>query len=150
MEIILYKNLSENNKMTKNLTQLSILLGTLKESCSVTNPVILVESPSFITANYAYIHDFGRYYFIKEVVCESTTLWRISMHCDVLSSFKNEINECEATINRQEYAYNLYLPDSLYPITEKTFFTTQTIGRSFEENNRNVLLLSNCGGGTPE
>lgn len=48
-----------------------------------------LENPS--SYNYAYIPEFGRYYFISDMVHVSKGLWRISMQVDVLESFKNYI-----------------------------------------------------------
>lgn len=43
MKITLYKNLSENNAINKNLSYIGDLIGTLRQATSVLNPVILIE-----------------------------------------------------------------------------------------------------------
>lgn len=145
MEITFYKNNSEPNRIDKDLTTLFTLSGTLKDETSIVDPVVLIESTKPINANYAYIPEFARVYFIKDIVCVANNLWRVSMHCDVLSSFKNEIRSCNVIVSRQQYEYNMYLPDNKYPIAQNTFTITTKIGPSFDTNNRNVLLLSSCG-----
>ena len=38
----------------------------LKEGCSVENPILVLTGNNF-TYNYAYISDFGRYYFVTDI-----------------------------------------------------------------------------------
>ena len=45
MILKLYKNLSEKNHLDKNITQLgSDITGTLRDDCSIINPVIAIEA----------------------------------------------------------------------------------------------------------
>ena len=61
----------------------------------VVNPVILVTSAAPINCNYAYVPDFGRYYYVTVSVIRAG-LYALSMHCDVLTShivdIKHNIN----------------------------------------------------------
>lgn len=99
MQIILYKNISESNKIGKTLVDGTAILGDLKDETSVTNPVILIESDNPTQFNYAHIPIFGRYYFITDIVCVRSNLWRITLRVDVLESFKSEILQAPAIIH---------------------------------------------------
>lgn len=77
--------------MGKSLSNMNIFSGSLKDETRVTNPVILMELENPIGFNYAYIPEFGRYYFIDDIISVRTGLWKISMKVDVLESFKNYI-----------------------------------------------------------
>lgn len=105
------RNNSEVTKVGKSLQGLFDLTGTLKNECSIVNPVILVEKNEPITANYARIEAFGRYYFITDVVSIRNNLWEVHMKCDVLESFKEEIKGNTCILKRQSRLFNLYLPD---------------------------------------
>ena len=130
MTINLYKIISEKNSVTKEteagkLTASYTLTGTLKNNTSIINPTIRVEVNSgIVTCNYAYIPEFSRYYFIRDIVNVSNNLWEISMHCDVISSFWNEIKTNSAILNRVESASfsSPLLTDNRLPLSS----TTQT------------------------
>ena len=116
MNLTLYQNNSENNKVTKSITQLYSLTGTLREDCSIINPVIAVENISaanLVKTNYAYISEFGRYYYINNIVCKGQ-LFELHMHVDVLQSFGTSILNCSAVVSRQQSKYNLYLQDGVF------------------------------------
>lgn len=147
MDITFYTNNSEPNKIDKNLTTLYTLSGTLKEECSITDPVVLIESATVVTANYAYIPDFGRVYFVKDIVNVSRTHWRVSMHCDVLSSFKDEIKACDCVMERNEFDYNLYLADRKMLVETDKFTITNRIGSTdFSGHNNIILMMANSDG----
>lgn len=117
MEFILYTNNSSNEVVTKDITALVTLNGTLREGCSLIDPVIRISNTSFNNAhaaacNYAKIADFGRYYFVNDIVSDGN-FWDIHMHVDVLSSFQTQLKALDGIITRQENKYNLYLQDGL-------------------------------------
>lgn len=91
MDITLCVNHSEKNKLGKTLTNLTVFSGSLKSETSAINPVILMEIENPTGFNYAHIPEFGRYYFIDNIVAVRTGLWQISMKVDVLNSFKTNI-----------------------------------------------------------
>lgn len=128
MEIVLYKNASEPNKIGKVLSDALTLTGTLREESSVMNPSFRVASNSNLTEyNYAHILLFGRYYFIRKITIERTGVWNIDLDCDVLESFKPEILEKVALIGRQENIYNLNINDPDW----KVYANKQVLTRYF-------------------
>ena len=116
MTITLYKTTSEVNKVDKQLEQLAVLTGTLRESSSIIDPVFNISGiDSYIAdCNYAYIEEFGRYYFIQNIESINNGLWRLSLHVDVLMSYRNEIRNNYAIIERNERSYDLKLNDGLF------------------------------------
>ena len=87
----------------------------------ILNPVIyLAAAQPPITYNYAYIPDFGRYYFVKswELVND---LWHAYMTCDVLASWKAPIGNSTLYITRAADTgiTNGRISDAAYP-TEAT------------------------------
>lgn len=114
MTIKFYKNLSEKNHLDKDITQMGTdVTGTLREECSIVDPVIKIESfTSFdlTQCNYAYITEFGRYYFINNIVLKGN-LYELHMHVDVLSTYKDVIRSNSGVVSRQQKKYNLYLQD---------------------------------------
>ena len=53
--------------------------------------------------NYAYIPSFGRVYYIDKITAESGAMVRYDLTCDASESFWNELKECYALIEANEY-----------------------------------------------
>jgi hypothetical protein len=111
MEIQLCVNNSEVNKINKVLTDSISLQGTLRNETSVVSPEILIEIENPSGFNYAYIPEFGRYYFITDMVSVRNNLWRVLMNVDVLESFKSQILSQNCIIEKSTLGFDLYLPD---------------------------------------
>lgn len=108
MTITFYNNTSENSRIDKTnyLEEVLSIEGTLRDSCSVTTPIIQVQHVDFFNANYAYIPEFNRYYFITDIVSVRTYLWEIHMSVDVLMSFKDQITSLKGYVGRWEGSTN--------------------------------------------
>ena len=113
MDIKLYKNVSSNNKIGKTLNSEATITGSLRDSSSLVKPEIIIEAISLSDYNYAYIPDFGRYYFIREIESFRTGLWIVRMEVDVLETYKTQILALECIIEATEdYKANNYLSES--------------------------------------
>lgn len=100
MTITFYNNISEKNVIRKTINNPLSMSGTLRESTSVTNPVITIEAPVTIVGyNYCYIPDFSRYYYIVDVKSMRNNLWAVTLRVDVLMSFQNDILNTPAIID---------------------------------------------------
>lgn len=111
--IVFYLNDSEPNRLNKSLTEITTVTGSLKENASIINPDIMVYAtiPTIAGANYVYIADFGRYYYITDIISITNTLTRVTLKVDVLMSFKDEILLNRGIIQKSENNWNLYLND---------------------------------------
>lgn len=126
--ISLYNMKSPANKVTKDISLvIQNVQGTLRAGTSVIDPVVIIETDQNTLwrkgLNYAYIQEFGRYYYVTNIISvpgqrqgESTmaSLWELHMHVDVLMSFKDEILAQKGVIARQEAKYNLMLDDGIF------------------------------------
>ncbi len=89
----------------------------LKEDTSIVNPtVILDNSFTLFSANYAYIPDTGRYYFVSDIVAVGK-LWSVSMKCDVLATYKSAIGDHSTYLLRCSSEYDGSIIDTYYPTT---------------------------------
>ena len=120
MNITLYVNSSEQNKINKTLAPVATLTGAIKEPSSITKPVILVEYSDPITFNYCYIDAFNRYYFVRDVVAVRNDLMRLFLDVDVLESFKTQILAQQVIIDKSKTDFNKYLPDENWRVNVKT------------------------------
>lgn len=138
--ISLYKMQSPANKVDKDISFLiQTVNGTLRAGCSVIDPVIVIETDDNALwkkgLNYAYIEEFGRYYYVTNIIAvpgtisrssSSVYLWELHMHVDVLMSFKDEILAQTAIVARQESKYNLYLDDGSFMTYQNPKIQTKT------------------------
>lgn len=148
-DIILCENTSEDNRVTKSLTEIATLSGTLKDGASVINPVILISgSMAQITqCNYFRIPAFGRSYFLRDVVSRAANLLEISGHVDVLTSFQSQIKSNSAVISSQQNDWNLYLNDGTIKTYQKTLTGTLAFPNPLSDTFNYVLLLAGASGG---
>lgn len=70
--------------------------------------------------NYAFIPLFHRYYFVRDIVAltsakVSIRLYRVSLACDVLMSFKDELKLLTGMIERNEFLYDPAIKDIAHP-----------------------------------
>ena len=89
----------------------------LKEECSILTPNIkldlgLTSAPSF---NYAYISDWGRYYFIKNWTFYNR-LWEADLEVDVLGTYRDEIGNANLYVLRSASRFNGRIIDTAYPL----------------------------------
>lgn len=118
-DLILYTNSSPTNYVNKDLSYKTYTIqGTLRDGCSLIDPVILIQAnaPGFHSNefNYFYVPEFGRYYYITNIISANQTLWEIHSHVDVLMSYAEQIKAQVAIVARQESQYNLYLDDGVF------------------------------------
>lgn len=120
MNITLYVNSSEKNKIGKNITAVDTLQGSIKGESSIINPVILIEYNDPTAFNYVYIDTFGRYYFVKDVTVVRNNLLRLQLTVDVLESFKTQILAQSVIIDKNTTQFDYYLPDDNWKVNVKT------------------------------
>lgn len=145
MQIKLYKNLSEANTIGKSLTQESVRTGTLKDGCSVLSPSVVLTGENLSGFNYAYIPEFSRYYFIKEITSVKSGLWEISMRVDVLETYKDSIKANTAILKRQEKIWDMYINDEKF----KAESTNKTATIMFPQNHFNTVNFILTVAGSP-
>ena len=145
MQIKLYKNLSAVNTIGKTLTEESVRTGTLKDGGSVLSPSVVLTGENLSGFNYAYIPQFSRYYFIKEITSVKSGLWEISMRVDVLETYKDSIKANTAILKRQEKIWDMYINDEKF----KAESTNKTATIMFPQNHFNTVNFILTVAGSP-
>ena len=134
MKIQLYRNMSDTRKLDKNLAKLAEVTCHLKDNTSVFEPTFIVAEKNidkyFSSFNYVKATDFGRYYYVTDIVAKTGHEVEIHCHSDVLSSFKNYIRNSKAIINRQEYKSTPYIPDEKLPVLLQRTLSTYNFSAS--------------------
>lgn len=145
MKILLYKNTSESIRVDKTLTNEYEFTGTLKEGTSVINPIVNLNAFNLSTYNYAYIPSIDRYYYITDIKSVKYGLWEVSMHVDVLMSFKSAMRSSLAIIKSTEEPYkNVYMNHNSWATEVKD--KTDIISFSGGLNTNGEYILITAGG----
>lgn len=145
MDIVLGKIADEKNKLNKTVYDAVIYSGTLKQETSVIRPSVIIEASNLSVYNYMYISEFGRYYFITDIVSIKNGLWRISGVVDVLMSFKSAIESCPIILSNTEITANEpYMMGEIWKTLVKS--KTDIINFSSGLNSTGEYILITSGG----
>lgn len=140
MNITLYSNSSDNNVVTKNISQVASLTGSLRNESGIMSPSILIQG-TYPSANYCYISDWGRYYFIEEIISVRNNISEIRCRIDTLMTYAQQIRGLTAIIKKQENDYNLYINDGSFMTYANDKVFTKGFPGSFSDDSY-VLLVS--------
>lgn len=124
------KNKSEYNTINKDTELIVEKTITLKNDCDFVNPYLLLKLDDVLfLSNYVYIPDFKRYYFITGIEILTKHLVGISLHVDVLESFKADVLAGTVHITESSNADNYYPKelDSLTSITSHKFISNKEL-----------------------
>lgn len=139
MNIDFYTVSDPVNKMDKALGTATTKTGTLKSETDVINPVIQVAfNPT--SFNYAYISDFGRYYYMRDIRNISNDLWEVNLHVDVLKTYSAGIKASPAIIAKNEFRYNLYLNDPNYKCRQDSLVLINELSGAFPISNATFVV----------
>lgn len=124
-------NKSEYNTINKDTELIVEKTITLKNDCDFINPYLLLKLDDVLfLSNYVYIPDFKRYYFITGIEILTKTLVGISLHVDVLESFKDNILAGTVHITESSNTDNYYPKelDSLTSMESHKFISNKELG----------------------
>lgn len=143
MEVILYKNSSENNVIGKSLAQIKSVECNLKNDVSVTNPTLILSyTDSILDSNYCFIPKFNRYYFIDEIIPIIGDRSIIKCRVDVLESFKDNIKSLTAIIDKQETIADKFIDDGSWIVENKDFLQSYNFSNGFNDNGEFILITA--------
>lgn len=122
--------------------------GSLLYNQSISKPKLII-SGDVREYNYCYIAEFGRFYFINDIELNENNIQTISLSVDVLQSFKTQIENNNALIERQRTKTNKYFNDSMvWTQNNKNIVPLHFLGGSYEpsiftrDNNCYVITLA--------
>ena len=121
MTVTLYNNSSAYNVLNKDLGEaIASVSATVKGSCNIDSPTLLLNYNSAASFNYFHVSEWGRYYKVTNRVLVPGEHMMISGTCDPIESFKAGISNLELLIVRAEdpELRNRYLADQSIPIPQ--------------------------------
>lgn len=102
-----YNTNDSTNTINKTLNFIANIDVKFKEEVNIYSPSIMLKYDDLIDFNYIFIEKFSRYYFIENVEVLHNKIYNISLKCDVLMSFKDDILNSWGNITSQTN-YNDY------------------------------------------
>lgn len=143
MEIILYNNLSEENRINKNLDEVESLTGSLRDkNTSIENPVVRISRSSPTGFNYVKIPAFDRFYFVQDVTIEVNGILLLNLAVDRLQSFKDSILQQEIIVEQSTNSNDVYLPDNSWLTNVKTKTDILNFSNGFLDNGEFILITA--------
>lgn len=153
MEIKLYKCADDRRVLSKTLS------GAVTKTCVIKDDNISILSPrvqiaqfnTFKSYNYAYIPDYGRYYYIDDIAVDLGGLLTLSLSVDVLQTYAADIRATKALIYRQSQHTNPLIADSLIQsqvneVTVTRAFSGGELSNQLPANANNFVLTTYKGG----
>lgn len=117
----------ERIKLDKTFNVRTTIQGEIFTPINYFSPILIVDSDSVNTDDtYFYIPYLNRYYFRGDTREEGNIKY-ISLTCDVLMSFKDQIKNCPIIAERSSNIYNAYITDN------------QRLFKNYSENEVKVL-----------
>lgn len=138
MQIKLYNTTDDNIKVNKTLSDEVVYNIKLKAETSIIEPTIILQTENYITSNYAYIEHFNRYYYIENVVVYPNNVYNISLRCDVLMSYKDDILNSYAYIEQQTNVNEYYNSDYQSEVRKEVDIYKSNV--VLEEGKENILV----------
>ena len=121
MKITLYRNMSDNRVVTKDIKKIATVDCQIKESTDRETPTFIINETTidknWSSVNYLLSTDLGRYYYVDSPVMGTGGVAYLPCKVDVLMSFKNYIRNSNAIISRQENLSTPYVIDEMLPST---------------------------------
>lgn len=108
MDLKLYFTRDSNNTIGKTLEDETVFQINFKDTADVIKPEIRLFYKGEITHNYAYIPEFGKYYFINNTEIYPNNINILKLETDVLETYKDDILESKGIITRSRYSDDYY------------------------------------------
>lgn len=132
MNVTIYNTPTGAEHVVKDISSaVGTYTGDSRGEISVDRPMIEIED-TILTGNYAYIAEFGRYYWISERNVLRTGLTELVLHSDALFTFwqTGQLQTLPIYVTRSEQqpteanancGFNTYIPDRYVQKTARTF-----------------------------
>lgn len=140
---ILYKNSAENRMLKKEAYLSTIQEGTLtiKEDCSLTEPVIYINTSDDLTdVNYMKLGKY--YYFVRCERMPGGSMYRLIGKRDVLMSFRDNLLTLKVIVDKNEYDLNAYIDDGSYLVEEREKVEVLPYSLGFNDSGSYILITA--------
>lgn len=149
MNLTYYNNKSDKRYVDKNIEQIALsehanpVSVKLLESTSIAHPTFkMKDADLYMTANYCYVDDLHRYYFIDNITLSNGYAY-LECTCDVLMTYKDQLRSQNVIVARQEEHWDLFQNDPKWKVSQRTAIRTVAFSggdAGFNYNNQQFIL----------
>lgn len=119
MTAYFYNLTFDKNRVVKTVGTVTGSTVSLKSPCDLHDPVLeLTHAAGNMSINYAYIPDFGRYYFVDPPEIDGK-IDVLRLHVDVLMSFANDIKASNVIATRSNFINKQFDDNMVKPESDK-------------------------------
>lgn len=101
MDIIFYKYSGYTNQLNKTLENGLTITGNFNINFDTRDTIIRIQGYNDFEYNYCYIPSVNRYYFITNIDIRRNTITYLSLHIDVLQTYKQEILSSKIRLEKE-------------------------------------------------
>lgn len=147
MHIIFYNTSSDHNTINKSLSVVAEVDANPVDPVDIISPNFKLGSislESMKNANYAYIAEYHRYYYVSAPVTTNNKMFFVNMTVDPLMSFKNAIKNLKCIVDKiqAEGSYNLDYDDGSYINEAGRFLEIKVLPEGFNDTPTNILIVA--------
>lgn len=148
MNIQFYENFDSAEHVNKSIQAVGNSLDcAVYGECSIETPTLLLAyNPILVTCNYAYISEWGRYYYKTDLVTMSGNRCLLTLSVDPLMSFKDGIYGINCNVLRCEDYKISMIPDSNVMVYGSQIEIV-SFNEAFVWSNSHSFVLTVLGGG---
>lgn len=148
MKLQMLTTSADKRALSKSVSEIDTISCKLKQGTSIIDPIVIIgkiSAKNIRRFNYAYIADFGRFYFVNDIVEAPANQLEVSMHVDVLRTYASDIRGISTLILRQENVFSPYFVDEEALVRTNRFRTKKNIGSVGDNSNVYYLTVNNGG-----
>ena len=96
--IDLYQYTGRENTVNKTLTTPTTIVGFMRESVNILQPVVRLQHTGTFNHNYCFVRELNRYYFITSYNVIDNNQIELRLRIDVLKTYEDVIMEATGTV----------------------------------------------------
>ena len=144
MEVQFYYTNSDSRVINKNLITGEVFSGQARDEVDIMAPVIRFDTDEVLQYNYAFIPQFGRYYYVTGRNAFREGLFDVTFGVDVLMSFRGDISQLVVICDKQSMEENgdEYIDDSSLVAESVMFQTVYNFPNGFNSTGEFILITA--------
>lgn len=155
MNLTYFINKSDRRYLNKNITQISLaghsnpVSVEILEDASIITPTLKVRDVDvYMTANYCYLDDLRRYYYIEDITLSKGFAY-LKCTIDVLMTYRSDLAKRAPLVRRSENKYNLYQIDDEMKLLNYKALKRVEFSSGFDKDKQEFMLcvIGNTSGG---
>lgn len=144
MDVEFYYSKSDARVINKSLIIGETFSGVPRDELDVMNPIILFDKKEILRYNYAKIPQLQRFYSINSRNALREGLWEVTFSVDVLMSFRNDILNLRAVVDKQSMRTNgnEYIDDGSLVSENVMFQVVYEFPNGFNNTGEYILITA--------